>query len=310
VIRINDPRGGLDPSKLLMLSPEAPVDLTTLGWVSYVLGAAPLLLTDPHAAVALNNHASMFMRPFGILAATVMVMASAVACSGGASSTPTTPDSPSLRLQGLPVNLAAVDFAAVVTRRDGRDADWRPLDDYGRIYSGNSANPTPKANPQPTFFAPLGTPVLAVVSGTVSGVPTLYSNDYSVMIQSPGSGGTWEHEHVINVRVRVGDRVTVGQHIADVSNYECVWGRNNSPTDPLCQSGLGLVELGLLYPGNPPSHRCPFETDVVDPARRAEIFGQLDSARMRIKTAMRNPNLFGESSWATPQCVTLTRIAG
>jgi hypothetical protein len=254
-----------------------------------------------------------------VLAAIAMIV-SAAACGGGGS--PTSPGSPAnpgstgssgdgtLLLQGLPVNLAAVDLAAVVARREGRDADWRPLEDFGRMLAGNSSNPTPRPNPQPTFYAPLGTPVLAVVSGTVSSVPTLYSNDFSVMIESPGNGGVWEHEHVINVRVRAGDRVTVGQHIADVSNYECVWGRNNSPTDPLCQSGLGLVELGLLYAGNPPSHRCPFEPDLVDPAKRAEIFGQLDSARTRIKTAMGNQNLFGESAWATPQCVSLARIAG
>lgn len=241
------------------------------------------------------------------------------ACGGGSGGSPT-PTAPTvnvadsgdgtLLLQRLPIDLTAVDFALVVSRREGRDPDWRPLEDYGRVFPANSARPTSATNPQPTFYAPLGTPVVAVVTGTVTSIPTLYSNDFSVMIGSPGQGGTWEHEHVINVRVNVGDRVTAGQHIADVSNFECVWGRNNLSSDPLCQSGLGLVELGLLYGGNPPSHRCPFEPEVVDPARRADIFSQLDSARSRIKAAFGNPNLFGESTWATSQCVSLARVAG
>jgi hypothetical protein len=262
---------------------------------------------------------------FGMRLGIIVWGLAAVACSGGSGSTPTTPTNPSnggtggnpttaadgtLLLQQLPLDLSAVDYATLFANRAGRDADWLPIDDYGRVIPGNSANPTPRSNPQPTFYAPLGTPVVAVVSGTVTSVSTLYSNDFSVMISSPNGGGTWEHEHVINVRVAVGAQVTAGQRIADVSNYECVWGRNGDPADPLCRSGIGLVEVGLLYPGNPPTHRCPFEPDLVDATRRAEIFGQLDAARTRAKAAFGNPSLFGESTWATPQCVSLSRIEG
>ncbi|MGE3342763.1 MAG: M23 family metallopeptidase [Vicinamibacterales bacterium] len=255
----------------------------------------------------------------GVFLACVLM---ATACSGSGS-TPTTPStggtggSPAtasdgtLLLQHLPIDLSTVNYATLFANREGREPDWLPLDDYGRVSPPNSARPNPQANPQPTFYAPLGTPVVAVVSGTVTSVSTLYSNDFSVMISSPnGAGGTWEHEHVINVRVAVGAQVTAGQRIGDVSNYECVWGRNGNPSDPLCRSGVGLVELGLLYSGNPPAHRCPFEPDLVDATKRAEIFGQLDSARTRIKAAFGNPSLFGENTWATPQCVSLARIEG
>lgn len=213
-------------------------------------------------------------------------------------------------LQNLPVDLSALDYAAMVANRDGREDDWLPLDDFGRVLAPNSASPDPKTNPQPTFFAPLGTPVMAVVSGTVSNVASLYSNDFSIMIASSGNGGTWEHEHVMNVRVAVGEKVSAGQHIADVSDYECAWGRNGNPSDPLCQSHLGLVELGLLYGGASPMHRCPFDPAVVSPSAQAAIFAQLDSARARIKAALNDPSAFGESSWATPECVTLERVAG
>lgn len=208
------------------------------------------------------------------------------------------------------MNLAALDYNAIVALREGREADWLPLDDYARIIPISSARPTAQANPQPTFYAPYGTPVLAVVSGTVTNIPTLYSNDFSVMIGSGGSGGIWEHEHVINVSVRVGDRVTAGQQIAEVSNYECVWGRNNLASDPFCRSRLGLVELGLLYGGTPPMHRCPFDPEVVSPSRIDSIFAQLNSARSRIKAAFADPNKYQESTWATPQCISLSRVAG
>lgn len=223
----------------------------------------------------------------------------------------TAPDG-TILLEGLPLNLGALDYTAIVARREGRESDWVPVDDFGRIFPITSARPTAQANPQPTFYAPYGTPVLAVVSGTVTAIPTLYSNDFSVMIGSGGQGGVWEHEHVINVTVRVGDRVTAGQQIAEVSNFECVWGRNNQASDPFCQSRLGLVEIGLLYGGGsgPPQHRCPFDQEVVSPAKRDGIFEQLNSARARIKTAFGDPNKYRESTWATPQCVTLARVEG
>jgi hypothetical protein len=213
-------------------------------------------------------------------------------------------------LQNLPIDLSTLDYAAIVAARAGRASDWLPLDDFGRVHPPNSANPQSQVNPQPTFFAPLGTPVVAVVSGTVSNVASLYSHDFSIMIASGASGGTWEHEHVVNVRVSVGEAVVAGQHIADVSDYECAWGRNGNPDDPLCQSHLGLVELGLLYGGVSPMHRCPFDPAVIAPDRQAGIVAQLDSARARIEAAFDDLSLYDPSTWATPECMTLERVAG
>jgi biotin carboxyl carrier protein len=155
----------------------------------------------------------------------------------------TAPDG-TLLLEGLPVDLSQLNYSDIVARREGRDPEWLPLDDFGRLLPVSSARPVSMPNPQPTFYAPLGTPVYAVVSGVVSQIPTLYSRDYSVMISSGERGGVWEHEHIMNVTVRVGDRVTAGQRIGEVSDYECTWSRNSLASDPLCQSRLGLVEIG------------------------------------------------------------------
>ena len=245
----------------------------------------------------------------------VIVSAMAAGCGG---SSPTSPAGSggvgadgTVLLEGLPLNLSALDYAAIVANRAGRDPDWLPFVDFGVIGTVSSARPNPTPDVQPVFYAPLGTPVMAIVSGVISRVTLLYSSDYSVMIASPdGKGGIWEHEHVINVRVKVGDTVAAGQPIGDVSNYECAWGRNNLATDPVCASHLGLVEIGLLYGGNPPSHRCPFDPEVVSPSKRDGIFAALDAARARIEAAFGDPSKYNGVSRASSQCVTLERVPG
>ncbi len=221
----------------------------------------------------------------------------------------TAPDG-TLLLEGLPVDLSQLNYSDIVARREGRDPEWLPLDDFGRLLPVSSARPVSMPNPQPTFYAPLGTPVYAVVTGVVSQIPTLYSRDYSVMISSGERGGVWEHEHIMNVTVRVGDRVTAGQRIGEVSDYECTWSRNSLASDPLCQSRLGLVEIGLLYGGAAPQHRCPFEAELIAPSKKDGIFAQLDSARSRIKAAFGDAGKYQESTWATPQCISLSRVEG
>ena len=215
-------------------------------------------------------------------------------------------------LESLPLNLATLDYTAMVAKSSAFDSDWLPLGDFGFIIPASSVRPSPQANPQPTFYAPLGTPVIAIVSGVVTSITTLYSSDFSVMVGATAgsSGPFWEMEHVINVRVRVGDTVVAGQTIADVSNYECAWGRNNLATDPICLSRLGLVEMGLLYGGTPPEHRCPFDLDVVAPSKKDAIFGQLDSARARIEAAFGDTSKYNEVSRASSQCITLARVLG
>jgi hypothetical protein len=221
-------------------------------------------------------------------------------------------EDPAILLEQLPIDLAAIDYDSIAAKSAGRDSDWLPISDFGLYYPPTADRPTGKTNPQPTFYAPLGTPVVAIVTGVVTSVTKLYSNDTSVMIRA-GNGSDapiWEMEHVVKVRVQVGDAVVAGETIAEVSDYECKWGRNSNPADPLCASGLGLVEIGLLYGGNPPEHRCPFEDTLVAPARRTAIFNQLDAARARIRTATGDTTLFDKASWSTPQCVSLTRVPG
>jgi biotin carboxyl carrier protein len=113
---------------------------------------------------------------------------------------------------------------------------------------GETAIGTGTRNPQPVFYAPLGTPVLAPITGTVARVSKLYSGDFSIMIAaSPNSRTVWEVEHVISPKVKQGDRVRAGQPVAQVSDYDSKY-----------TPGVGIVELGLLRSGVTPQHLCPF----------------------------------------------------
>lgn len=91
--------------------------------------------------------------------------------------------------------------------------------DFG-IQDFRSPNDPKKRNVQPTFILPLKTKVLSLVDGTVSNVEKLYSNDYSIMVTTNGSSLVYETEHVINPLVKVGDKVTAGQVIAEVSTHD------------------------------------------------------------------------------------------
>jgi hypothetical protein len=104
-------------------------------------------------------------------------------------------------------------------------------------------------NPQPVFYAPIGTPVLAPITGVIIKVTKLYSSDYNIMMaNSSNSKNIWEVEHVIDVSVKEGDKIKAGQGIAKVGDF-----------DERYTPGIGLVELGMMISSNgPPTHYCPF----------------------------------------------------
>ncbi len=131
-------------------------------------------------------------------------------------------------------------------------------------------DPPDYVDPQMTFFVPLGTTVQAIVSGEVCAVTKLvnsYSDDYSIGIGiavggqpacvqgSDGRGfgriATWEHEHVMEPKVKVGDLVKAGEPIAVASYYK----KDNW----LYTSGYALYEIGILAssPDGRPMHVCP-----------------------------------------------------
>ncbi len=167
---------------------------------------------------------------------------------------------------------------------------------YGFLIPGSPDHPA-KKNPQPTFILPLGTKVHALVDGEVFDTPKLYSDDYSVMVQGEGSELIFETEHVINVKVKKGDKVKAGDAIAEVSDYDA---RN--------YAGFGLVEIGVLKGGNPPSHLCPF--DYLDDSIKDETLKKITALQKSWEEYRGDNTIYDESQDVIPGCLTREPIEG
>lgn len=168
--------------------------------------------------------------------------------------------------------------------------------DYGFNVPATSAGPE-KKNPQPTFILPLGTKVHSLVDGEVFDVPKLYSNDYSVMVKAEGSELIFETEHVINVKVKKGDKVKAGDVIAEVSDY-----------DAKNYAGMGLVEIGVLKGGNPPSHLCPF--DYLDDSIKDSTLKNITALQKSWEEYRGDSSIYDESKVVIPGCLTREPIEG
>lgn len=212
-------------------------------------------------------------------------------------------DQPPLLLKNLGLNLGNYDPA---TGKAGDLVFTKEKLQFGVLFteygftipSSMSASGQDKRNPQPTWIAPLGTKVRSIVDGVVTNITTLYSGDYSIMV-STDSKSQWQYEteHVINPIVKVGDKVTAGQIIAEVS-----------PHNKDGNAGFGLVEIGILKGGNPPQHICPFA--YLDPSVKNELQQQLLAFYKSWEEYKGDTTLHKEESQATPGCLSLDPIDG
>lgn len=169
---------------------------------------------------------------------------------------------------------------------------------YGFVIPGNStAGGKEKSNPQPTFILPMGTKVHSLVDGEVFDVPKLYSNDYSVMVQGEGSELIFETEHIINVKVKKGDKVKAGDVVGEVSGYSAHG-----------YDGLGLVEIGVLKGGNPPSHLCTF--DYLDDSIKDETLKKITALQKAWEEYRGDSSIYDESKVVIPGCESREPIEG
>lgn len=163
--------------------------------------------------------------------------------------------------------------------------------EYGRQDVANTAKGSDRGyNPQPTFLLPLGTKVRALIDGEVVNVPKLYSGDYSIHMKGEGSNLIFETEHVINPKVKVGDKVKAGDVIAEVSDY------NGDKLD-----GLGLLEIGVLIGGKTPTHVCTF--DYLDSSIKTDTLKKLRALEDAWESYRGEPNAYQQDAEATPGCL-------
>ena len=167
--------------------------------------------------------------------------------------------------------------------------------EYGYVIPANSAGPE-KKNLQPIFIAPLGTPVRSLVDGTVVGVKTVWSGDYTIHVKNPSSDLIFETEHVINPLVREGDSVIAGQIIAEVSDYDT----KNYP-------GMGILEIGILQSENGhPYHLCPFL--YLHPSIEAQTYANILALYDSWNT-YKNADIYTKTD-PVPGCLILESIQG
>lgn len=184
-----------------------------------------------------------------------------------------------------------------------------PTDDnmYSRIVGLYGEELKGVQEPQMAFMAPLGTPVISMVDGTVCDLPTLYSNDYSVRIAPKGTACNgnaasvlFEHEHLLNPSVRVGDSVKAGQRIGIVSDFNPHWKAK----------GIGIIETGVFFMKNDksgrPWHACL--ASFLDPAKAGGLTSTLSSIEQGWMSLRGDSSLYNLGAQNPVGCLTQADI--
>lgn len=218
---------------------------------------------------------------------------------------PNDPNAPPLKIKHIGINLGEYDPATqtmgdLTFTKNGLESYGNLLVfDYGAVAEANSAAQR-RLNPQPTFIVPLGTKIHSLVDGVVVNVPKLYSNDYSIQVGTDKeSHWLYETEHVINPKVKVGDKVKAGQVIAEASTHDSQY-----------HPGFGLYEIGILHAGTtgPPQHVCPFS--YLDDSIKQDTYKKLNEFYAAWEAYQGNTALYDEAKHVVPGCYTLDPIEG
>ena len=156
--------------------------------------------------------------------------------------------------------------------------------------------------PQIAIIAPLGTPVISMVDGTVCNLSKVWSNDYTVGVAPIGTpcmmvAATvlFEHEHLINPMVKVGDKVKAGQQIGTVSDYNQHWKAK----------GFGMIEIGVFFVkkgSNKSWHACL--GNYLAPAKRDSMLAVLTSVQMAWMAELSDPTLYDLGAQNPVVCLT------
>lgn len=172
---------------------------------------------------------------------------------------------------------------------------WR---DFG-VQDVRSPNDPTKRNVQVMYILPLGTKALAPIDGMVIKVEKLYSGDWAIWFaKNKESEWSYELEHVDNPVVSIGQKVTAGQVVAEVSSFTSA-----------NHSGFGLLELGLFHPvNNQPTHWCPF--NYLDESVRDEIGKKINSFYAGWEKEIGDKNIYKEENYPVPGCTNLDPASG
>ncbi|UCG95653.1 MAG: M23 family metallopeptidase [archaeon] len=142
-------------------------------------------------------------------------------------------------------------------------------------------------NVHPMFVLPLGTEIHSVSNGTVYWIETLNENDYDICVNRY-DGDPWcvSYEHVMNPRVKEGDRVKTGDVIGEA-------GRINEFTE------FGKFDLKIWKGGQTILNHCPYE--LLDESVKKEKQGDI-SRLIEDWEKYLGKNVYNEGEWVSPGC--------
>ncbi len=149
-------------------------------------------------------------------------------------------------------------------------------------------------NPQTVFILPAGTKIIAMVDGEVVGLTSFGANDYGIMIaKDKGNKWRYEHEHISNPKVKLGDKVKAGDVIAEVGAH----------TNSYQYAGYGQFEIGLYRPhsnGVGGYEDCVFK--FLDPAVKKDIQAKVSTFYKAWEEFRGDTSIYDEASYASPGC--------
>jgi hypothetical protein len=105
----------------------------------------------------------------------------------------------------------------------------------------------------------------------------------------------YEHEHLLDPTVKVGDKVTAGQKIGVVSDYNPHWKAK----------GLGVIETGVFFSkkgSNAPWHACL--SSFLDPTKKSAMLATLSSAFAAWEAEVGDTTLYEEAKMSPVGCYT------
>lgn len=156
-------------------------------------------------------------------------------------------------------------------------------------------------NPQTTFFLPAGTKITAMVDGEVVGLTEFAKNDYGIMIaKDKSSKWRYEHEHIANPTVKLGDTVKAGDVIAEVGQHV------NTYQYP----GYGFFEIGLYRPhsnGVGGNEDCVFK--FLDPSVKKDTEAKVTAFYTAWEQYVGDTSIYDQENYASPGCAITETIS-
>ncbi|MFQ5662053.1 MAG: peptidoglycan DD-metalloendopeptidase family protein [Candidatus Paceibacteria bacterium] len=164
--------------------------------------------------------------------------------------------------------------------------------------------PDAEVLPHPIYVLPPGTEILSVVNGVVADITYQeMHDDYSLVIHPDNSSWTIDHDHVTNIKVKKGDKVTAGQVIAE------------SPlaTGGLRRSNLGFTEIMIVKLGGGRSHggnptACLY--NLLDDSVKEQYHKQIYKLVADWEEFKNDESIYDEENWESPGCILNEIIEG